>query len=243
MLRVAVVNADELVGRGLKAMLTTTQDRVELVDLSPSTRDPVDIALFEMFTIEGTQGQHIADLLRDPRIDKVAVYTWNFQPWQAVIAIKLGASGYLAKGLPACDLVDALLAVHDGETVVLPKAPRLGPAGGEWPGRGQGLTAREAEALTLITMGLSNHEIAQRMGLSINSLKSHIRRCYRKIGAHSRSQAVLWGIAHGTRTEPFDARPSASNRANHRGDPAADLAHQIRVSTTPAACSPTTRPA
>ena len=78
-----------------------------------------------------------------------------------------------------------------------PTAGRGELVGGDWPGREEGLTAREAEVLALITQGLTNAEIVERTGLSINSIKSYIRSCYRKIDVTSRSRAVLWGLAHG----------------------------------------------
>jgi NarL family two-component system response regulator LiaR len=53
----------------------------------------------------------------------------------------------------------------------------------------------------LITQGLSNAEIAERTHLSINSIKTYIRSCYRRIGASSRTNAVLWGIEHGFRPD------------------------------------------
>jgi len=78
-----------------------------------------------------------------------------------------------------------------------PAGSRAAVVGGDWPGREEGLTAREAEVLALITQGMSNVDIATRTSLSINSIKSYIRSCYRKIGVSSRSQAVLWGATHG----------------------------------------------
>ena len=66
-----------------------------------------------------------------------------------------------------------------------------------WPGRGEGLTDRESEILALITQGKSNTEVATLTYLSPNTVKSYIRNIYRKIGAASRTQAVLWGVNHG----------------------------------------------
>ncbi|MDO9498020.1 MAG: LuxR C-terminal-related transcriptional regulator, partial [Nocardioides sp.] len=53
------------------------------------------------------------------------------------------------------------------------------------------------EVVALITQGLSNQEIADRCYLSINSVKTYVRTAYRKMQVTRRSQAVLWGIAHG----------------------------------------------
>ncbi len=59
------------------------------------------------------------------------------------------------------------------------------------------LTTREDEILALIGAGLTNQEIAGQLFLSINSVKSHIRTLYQKIGTTRRSQAVAWGWARG----------------------------------------------
>jgi DNA-binding CsgD family transcriptional regulator len=64
-------------------------------------------------------------------------------------------------------------------------------------GAAVGLTAREVEVLALIAQGMSNLEIAERLFLSINSVKTYIRSAYAKIGATSRSRAVAWCLQHG----------------------------------------------
>ncbi|MGE3379737.1 MAG: LuxR C-terminal-related transcriptional regulator [Nocardioides sp.] len=73
------------------------------------------------------------------------------------------------------------------------------------------LSARESELMALITAGATNREIATRMHLSINSVKTYIRSAYRKINVTSRSQAVLWGVRNGY----------LSHEQDH-GDPDAD---------------------
>ena len=62
---------------------------------------------------------------------------------------------------------------------------------------GHGLSAREVQVLSLITAGLTNQEIADRVYVSINSVKTYVRSAYRKIGVNSRSQAAVWGLQHG----------------------------------------------
>jgi DNA-binding CsgD family transcriptional regulator len=59
------------------------------------------------------------------------------------------------------------------------------------------LSPREVEVLSLVTQGMSNQEIADRLFLTINTLKSHIRQAYKKIGVSSRAQAVAWCMQHG----------------------------------------------
>ena len=191
-LRVALVNADELVVRGVAAMFQGHLHHCQLVELSSTS---ADVVLFDTAP-SGHPLRQVAQLLADPRIGKVVVHTWNFQPWLAGDFIRHGASGYLSKALPAGELVTALRAVHAGRVVVAPD--RRGVHDGTaWVGQDEGLTAREAEVLSLITGGLSNSEVAARMGLSINSVKSYVRSSYRKIGADSRSRAVLWALTHG----------------------------------------------
>jgi DNA-binding NarL/FixJ family response regulator len=94
----------------------------------------------------------------------------------------------------------ALEAIHRGEKVVSPvPSRRQVPASLDWPGRQQGLSSREAEIVALVTQGHGNAEIAERMCLSINSVKTYIRSAYRKMGVTNRAQAVLWGVDHGFR--------------------------------------------
>lgn len=126
------------------------------------------------------------------------MYTWSFHPDLVENARSQGARGYLSKTLPARELVSALEVVHAGEVVISSPPMRTRSALGlDWPGRGEGLTDREAEILALITQGKSNAEIAALTFLSPNTVKSYIRTMYRKIAVTSRSQAVLWGVHHG----------------------------------------------
>jgi two-component system, NarL family, response regulator LiaR len=211
-LRVAVVNDHEIVVRGVVAMLRPHAGHVQVVDAAH--RVPrIDVALYDPFSGDTDEPAILCRLLRAPHIDRVVVFTWNFQPWMAKDAIDRGAAGYLSKSLTGPQLVKALLEVGQGRVVVAPASEAHPREGASWPGRDDGLSAREAQVLTLITMGLGNAEIADRMDLSINSIKSYIRSCYRKIDAESRSQAVLWGVAHGLRTRPLDLPPTLDEAA------------------------------
>jgi two-component system, NarL family, response regulator LiaR len=198
-IRVALVNDYEVVVHGIASMLRSHTNRVEIVELDAShhVAEPVDIALYDTFSQSRDDGTGVVRLLENPYVDKVVVYTWSTDPTLRHSSLGLGISGYLSKRLSATDLMRALDRVHRGEVVVTDEPSRLPLIGGDWPGREEGLTARESEVLCLITQGLTNAQIVERTALSINSIKSYIRSCYRKIDVDSRSRAVLWGVDHG----------------------------------------------
>ena len=197
---VALVNDYDVVLEGVARMLDRYSDRVVIVeiDANEEVEDVADIVLYDNFAQPESDRDEPAALVANPRARRVVVYTWNFSPELIENARRQGVHGYLSKTLSARDLVSALEAVHAGEIVISDAPPRARTAPGlDWPGRTEGLTDRESEILALITQGMSNEEIAKLTFLSPNTVKSYIRTIYRKIGAGSRTQAVLWGVAHG----------------------------------------------
>jgi NarL family two-component system response regulator LiaR len=198
-IRLALVNDYEVVVRGLQSMLRHYRDDFDIVELDANTEvaEPVDIALFDVFAQSQGDGDDVDRLLANPVVRQVVVYAWNVTPAMARRAMEHGVSGYVSKTLPAHELVKALRTVHAGGKVVSGDVHKRGVIAGDWPGREEGLTAREAEVIALITQGLSNSDIAEHSSLSINSVKSYIRSAYRKIGVTSRTNAVLWGVEHG----------------------------------------------
>ncbi|MEO9137852.1 MAG: response regulator transcription factor [Jatrophihabitans sp.] len=181
-------------------MLDAYRDRVLVaeIDANEPLEDSVDIALYDSFAQPESDHTDIEVLVRSPRAARVVIYTWAFHPDLVERAHRAGVDGYLSKTLNARDLVAALEAVHAGERVVSEPPGRARSAPGlDWPGRTEGLTDREAEILALITQGKSNADVATLTYLSPNTVKSYIRAIYRKIDVASRTQAVLWGVAHG----------------------------------------------
>jgi DNA-binding NarL/FixJ family response regulator len=198
-IRLAIVNDYEVVVHGLVSMLRSYSDRVEVVEIDANAHPAtsVDIALFDTFAQSFRDRARIARLVSDPSIGKVVVYTWGADDPSVTHVRVPGISGYVSKRLPASDLVDVLEKIHAGDPVRLEDSGHGPLVGGDWPGREEGLTARESEVLSLITQGYSNNDIVETTMLSINSIKSYIRSAYRKIGVTSRSRAILWGIDHG----------------------------------------------
>lgn len=206
-IRVAVVNDYEVVVEGVAAMLERFSDRLVVVELGCQVDviSEVDIALFDAFTMEGTDIPALETLVANPIVGRTVLYTWNLVLEQTKLALERGADGVLAKTLAPDELVAALESIHDGHPVIsVDPGPDAVISSGQWPGQAEGLTARESEIVALIVQGLSNAEVAQRTFLSVNSVKTYIRSAYRTMGVQTRSRAILWGIEHGM--EPFPSR-------------------------------------
>lgn len=204
-LRIALLNDFEIVLAGVREMLTPYRDRVEVVELDANVpvRSKVDIALFDTYGQDTSAIASVRESLENHQVDKVVLYCWSFDASLVEQARRAGVAGVLAKSLTSEQLVASLETIASGRGIVSPQPLRprdVRPEDrgtGDWPGRREGLTMREAEMVSLIAQGLSNAEIAQRTYLSPNSVKSYIRSAYRKIGVQRRSQAVVWGIDHG----------------------------------------------
>lgn len=193
--RVTLAHECDLVTRGVTEMLASYACRVVLMpadtDGTPAT--DVDITLHDVLDGSYADSEPLRPAL-GARSGRLVAYTWQPRPDLVARMLEAGIAGVLSKSLPAAGLVAALEAIHRGEVVVeygaRPPRPRVDDATGL-------LTPRESEIVALITRGLDNLSISREVSLSINSVKSHIRSAYRKMGVGSRSQAVLWGVRHG----------------------------------------------
>ena len=194
-IRVALTNDFELVVAGLARMLDKFPERVAVLDTAIQGEDVdrrVDVALFDTFGHVGNGFDEIERLVKEPAIQRVAVFTWQFGRALVDRALAIGCTGYLSKALDAEQLVTALERVARGHQVVSddPVLDRHTSPDRGWPGRTDGLSERESEVLVLIAEGLSNLDIARSLSISPNSVKAHIRSGYRKLGVSTRAQAV-----------------------------------------------------
>ena len=198
----------DVVVQGLARMFEPFADRVHVVEVSTNQPgvEPVDIALIDSFA----QTRDINEVLAEANARRHVFYSWSLEPDLIKTWARFGVVGFLDKRLDAEVLVDALERINDGEIVATVDYPSTAEVDvGDWPGRRVGLSAREAEVIALITQGLANEDIAARMYVSTNTVKTYIRSAYRKLGVDSRTRAVLWGIDHGFRPDKFLARAPA----------------------------------
>jgi len=218
-IRVLIADDQRVVRDGL-AMLVALLDDVQVVGSACDGAEAVrlagehrpDVVLMDL-RMPGTDGiTATADLRQRLPSARVLVLTTYADQDAIVPALQAGARGYLTKDASAEQIEAAIHAVHAGQTHLDPAVQeRLvtavlsrPPAGPAIPGPGHkppgGLTAREAEVLTLLAAGLSNAEIGTRLYLSNATVKTHINRIFAKTGARDRAQAVRYAYQHGLAT-------------------------------------------
>ena len=205
---VALRNDYEVVVRGLATMLEPYAAQVRVVELDSRVNPvlPVDVTLYDTFSQHEADADGMTEILADPHVGRLVVYTWSSEPELVRSAMERGVAGYVDKGASAEELVDAILRVSRGEQVTpdeeRPAEPPTRLAAAAYPGKEHGLSPREAEVVALITQGLTNEQITQRCYLTINTVKTYIRGAYAKIGVTRRAEAVRWGIEHGMLPTP-----------------------------------------
>ncbi|MFC2022769.1 response regulator [Chloroflexota bacterium] len=204
-IRILIVDDHPLIRRGLSAVITEidgmsvvgeAMDGLQAIkrarDLSP------DVVLMDIFmpTMNGVEATAV--LLRNHPWIKVMMLTISDKEEDLYSAIKAGASGYLLKNVRPNDLVDAINQVVQGGAIITPNlAPRLldelleERAGSEVTSS-TALTARERDVLELVSAGLSNREIAAKLFVSENTIKTHLRNVMDKYHFKNRAEAAAY---------------------------------------------------
>lgn len=197
--RVMIVDDHPMVRQGLCAFLELAEDLVlvgEAADLQGAVdaarRLRPDIVLLDL-VLPGARGaQAVLALQEASPGTRILVLTSFGEPERALEAMRAGAAGYLLKTVAPEDLLAAVRQVAGGRSVLDPEAmqaaarvaPRRLPSG-------EHLTAREAEVLRLISQGLDNREISERLHIAEKTVKVHVGRIYAKLGAQGRAQALV----------------------------------------------------
>ncbi|GEL19885.1 DNA-binding response regulator [Pseudonocardia asaccharolytica DSM 44247 = NBRC 16224] len=211
-LRVVLVDDHEMVVAGLKAMLAPFRGRVRVVGEAIGADhamsivaglDP-DLVLCDV-RMQGASGLDLCRVLRERDPDRKVVLLSVYDDEQYLFqALRAGASGYLLKKISGEELVRQLELAAAGVTVIdtalagraVDTAARL-QSKEFWPGARHGLTHRESEVLSLMVSGLSNRGIATRLVVSDETVKSHVRSIYRKLGVNDRTGAVATALREG----------------------------------------------
>jgi DNA-binding NarL/FixJ family response regulator len=225
--RISIVVADdhEVVRTGFAALLETqpdfavvgtATDGIEAVRVGRAQRPDVmlmDIRMPSMDGIEATR-QLAGDNPGPPRILILTTFDLDEYVYEA---LRAGASGFLLKDVTAERLFDAVRIIAAGEALLAPTVTRrlisefarMRPdQAAARPGpQLASLTPRETEVLILIAEGLSNPEIARRLIVTEETVKTHVSRVLAKLGLRDRTQAVVTAyesglVIPGTRPQP-----------------------------------------
>jgi DNA-binding NarL/FixJ family response regulator len=216
-----VVDDQEVVRSGFAALLRTqadlevvgtSGDGVQALDLCREERPDVVLMDVRMPTMDGLEATRrvVAELGGGTRVLMLTTFDLDEYVYDALGA---GASGFLLKDATAEALFEAVRVVARGDALLAPSVTRrliaefarLRPALPVQPDRLRELTPRETEVLSLIAEGLSNGEIAERLVVSEETVKTHVSRVLTKLGLRDRAQAVVVAYESGLVAPRTDA--------------------------------------
>lgn len=197
--RILIVDDHPPVRMGLAAMLAS-QPHFQVVGeagnaaeaLAACAKQSPDVVLMDLRIPGGGVEATLAIRQRWPRTRVLVVTTYDTDE-DVYRAMQAGASGYLLKGLTSAELVRAIECVLRGEKVLPP------PIASRFRERvvRKDLSGRELEVLRLIVAGRSNKEIAHDLGIGEESVKTHLKSLFHKLGVADRTQAAIEAIRHG----------------------------------------------
>ena len=205
--RVLLVDDQPLLRTGFRMVLGAEEglhivgeagDGVEAVDLARRLLPDVVLMDIRMPRMDGVAATREIVAARLP-VRVLILTTFDLDEY-LVGALRAGASGFLAKDVPAEDLVRAIRTVAAGDAVVAPRLLRrlLDRFAGHLPDPTQTrprkldiLTDREREVLIHVARGLSNAEIAKALSVSETTIKTHVGNVLTKLGLRDRVQAVV----------------------------------------------------
>ncbi len=199
---VVLVNDYEIIVQGLAAILAPYEDRVRVIETEVGEQPKrfADVALFDTFAGRRHSIARASEMVHEGRVDHVVLYTWDASSGFLNLADRAGVSGVVLKSASGELLVDVIERVVQGERIGLGELQRGRQSRGE-----QGLSAREEEVLALIALGKSNGEIGHELFLSVDTVKTYVRRLYAKLGVNNRAQAALCA-------EKYHVLPSTPDR-------------------------------
>ena len=166
-----------------------------------------DLVLINITLPDGTGAEAIRALLTERPETKIVVLTLHEEDDELFDAIRAGAVGYLSKQVCAAELFKTLSGVMHGEAGIsgttarriLDEFARLSP---HRSGDMVVLTSREVEVLRELVNGASNQLIAERLVISENTVKNHVRNILVKLHLHSRREAANYARRHGIASTP-----------------------------------------
>ncbi|HAM02783.1 MAG TPA: DNA-binding response regulator [Acidimicrobiaceae bacterium] len=217
-IRVLVVDDEEIVRTGLRLVLDSQPDLLVVGEASDGAEAVAlaaeflpDVVLMDV-QMPGTDGLEATRLITElsethpdqPLVRVIILTTFELDEY-VYEALRAGASGFLLKRTRPEELTGAIRVVAGGEALLAPSitrkliaqfARRL-PVAVAAPADLQRLTDRERDVLAEVARGYSNSEIASRLFVSEQTVKTHVKHIFTKIGIRDRAQAVVFAYENG----------------------------------------------
>jgi DNA-binding NarL/FixJ family response regulator len=197
--RCLIVDDHPVVRAGVRALLESTWKDADVADARSvddaaaiASEGPPDVVIVDPWRAGVEVGDVVGRLQKDVRAP-IVVFTSDGGARLLSEALKAGVKGYVRKDSPSDDLIRAIEAAHSGEfyvdpglssTIVLDEGDRT-------------LSARQREILQMLADGMQTDAVAERLGLSTETVRTHTKRILAKLEASTRTQAVAIGIRHG----------------------------------------------
>lgn len=173
------------------ALVASADNGTEAVELYRRLRP--DVVLMDL-RLRGDSGVRIIRSLRAEFPATRALVISNYDGDEDIHqALDAGAGGYLFKSVVEDELIDAICEIHAGRRY-LPRSVMTRLHEHE---QGVGLTRREEEILDLLGRGLHNRELGQVLGVSEDTVKTHLKSLFRKLGVSDRAEAVREALRRG----------------------------------------------
>lgn len=201
-IRIMIVDDHAVVRSGLGKFLLVNKDleliaeasdgveALQLVSLHKPDVVLMDLMMPGMDGVTATREIH----KKFPQIKVIALTSFSEQN-MVQGALQAGASGYLQKNVTAVELANAIRSAHVGRMTLSPEAAQALAQSVSQPHLpGNELTEREREVLKCMVEGLNNNEIAEKLIVSLGTVKFHISNIFQKLGVDSRVEVVKMAI-------------------------------------------------
>jgi DNA-binding NarL/FixJ family response regulator len=211
MIRVLLADDQELVRAGFRMILGAT-DGIEVVAEADNGRDAVtlaqrlrpDVCLLDVRMPE-LDGIAATRLLAGPDVDdplKIVVVTTFDLDEYVYSALRAGALGFLLKNAGPALLIEAIVAAHNGDSLISPEVTsrllkQLANPIRNDSSIAASLSSREQEVLREVARGATNAEIAGRLFISLSTVKTHLAVLMTKLNARNRVELVIWAYQSG----------------------------------------------
>ena len=207
-MRVLIVDDHPVTRDGLRTAFNLA-DEIEVVGEAASGEEAVNVVaetkpdiVFMDVRMPGMNGIQATRQIRENNPDtKIILFTIDESRASVAEAIQAGVSGYLLKDASVGELINAARQAMAGKAVIHPSLTQAfieevqlvdRPSSPEAP-----LSPREVEILQKIAYGATTKEVADQLGISFHTVKTHLERIFEKLGANDRAQAVAIAIRQG----------------------------------------------